>query len=323
MSEKVLIFGANFSLATRIADLAKRDFEVIMYEFSARIDSGRKEVSTAFTGRLLSDALAIHDARYVVFTSESLLYTHSPSILLGLFNELMTCKRLTGIHLTFVDIAEPIVTETSGRIEVLQGDSAYCKRLALLREALIGVADSVIKVQSVYTPQEDLWGQNFLHRLFDASDVEPIEVREPIGDWEALSADEVARTLISQLGLAGTTRLSHGPFCGGLQAFCKSVAHEYVSWVVSLASPGAKNDCKDLFLAYHEGASSRADLHAVVRQTHCAVNYLYRKAPEESFGARSIARFREELGKALARTIPLEVVETLRGVRMVSVMKIK
>jgi amidophosphoribosyltransferase len=309
MREKVLIFGANFPIATRIADLVRRDFEVILYEFSASSESVQKQVSTEFTGEILSSALALHEARYVVFTSESLLYILSPSAFSGLLDEFRACKRLAGTYLAFVDIAEPIVAEAGRSIKVLQGDSDYGVRLALLREALVAVVDCVIQVQSVYTPEEDLWGQNFLRLLFDAKEVKPIEVRKSAGNWEAFSADEVARELVSRLGSAGTTRLSLGPYCGGLQAFCATATHEYTSWVASQTSVQSNKTPNLLASSVHRlEAPIHTGLHVVARQSHCSVNYLYRKAPEESFGTRNIAHFRKELGRALARSIPIEVV---------------
>lgn len=312
MSEKVLFFGSNFSLPARIADLTRRDFEVILYEFSASNESGRKKISTAFTSKLLSNALTIHDARYVVFTSESLLYIDSLSVLTKLMDELRACKQLAGIHLTFVDIAEPIVASNSRSIRVLQGQTAYGTRLALLREEMIGVFDSVIQVQSFYTPQSDFWSQNFLRVLFDTACLESIDVGDSIGNWEAISADEVATALLSRLGYAGTTRLSNGPFPGGLRSFCKAASQEYAKWVLSLNSLQTNRAPEDEFLVRRvrrECAPKLDDLHTVVRQTQCTVSYLYRMAPENNFGARTIAGLRKELGKSLAQTIPPKVVD--------------
>ncbi len=105
MREKVLIFGANFPVASRIADLVRREFDVMSYDFSAVRESGQVEIATEFTGDLLSSTLMLSStvtcigARYVVFTSESLLYIHSKALLSGFLSELQACKRMAGIHL--------------------------------------------------------------------------------------------------------------------------------------------------------------------------------------------------------------------------------
>ena len=314
MREKVLIFGSNFPLATRIADLVKREFEVVQYAFSATRESGRNVVSTAFTGELLTQALAFHGAQYTVFTTEALMHFHAPATLVGFLKELQACKRLAGTRLACVEIVEPIVAGPGRRIEVLQGDSVYGQRLALLRQSLLGVADYVLQVQSVYSPEDDPWGQNFLRLLFDARDGAPVELQGPSCDWEALAADELAQVLVSSLGHAGSTRLTHGPYPGGLQAFCAAASAEYARWADSQALPPPDQDDQSLFTAHRKVVPIHAGLHAVARQTRCAVNYLYRRSPETAFGTRSVARFRYELGYALARYIPREVAD---GIDMV------
>lgn len=313
MREKVLIFGANFSIAARIADLVRRDFEVFPYDFSARSELGRKEISTVFTGKTLSSAVAKHKASYVVFTSESLLYSSSPSVVSGLINEFRACKQ-GGTYLAFVDILQPIVVEEDRTIRIQTNESDYGVQLTLLREALVGVADCVIQVQSAYSPEEDLWGQNFLHLLFNQTDVKSIEVCQPTGDWEAFSADEIAYELITGLHCPGITRLSLGPYYGGLQTFCAEATHEYLRWVTSQTMGQVDDSSKVMFSVNRNGSPLHNGLHVVTRQSHCAVNYLYRKAPEDRFGSRTVARFREELGKSLSRLIPVEIVN---GVDMV------
>jgi hypothetical protein len=253
MREKVLIFGSNFPLATRIADIVRREFEVILYEFSATNKSDQTEVSTSFTGDLLSSAVTLHKARYVVFTSESLLHIHSPSSLSALINELRTCKQLTGVYLAWVDIAEPIMAmENRHHIQVLQGESAYGKRITLLRKALEGVADSVLKVQSIYTPEDNVWSLNFLHLLFSAKNDATIEVHESIGDWEAFSADEVAEALISLLYRPSVIQLTHAPYPGGLRAFCAAATLEYRRWLVSQQTLPSANCTNQGFFAVQE-----------------------------------------------------------------------
>lgn len=303
MREKVLVFGSNFGLATRIADLLRREFEVDLFEFSPSSDSGQIKVATAFTGKLLSNALTLHEARYVVFTSESLLYINSSLVLSGLLDEFRSCKRMNDCYIVYVDIAEPIVVGPGRCIQVLQGDSVYGDQIALLRQAFAGMADSILEVQSVYTPEDDLWGMNFLRLLFDLKCSEPFEVRESVGNWEALAADDVAHALVSQLGRTGTKRLSHGPYPGGLQAFCAATILEYESWLTpsTLSQP---NHCVQEF---SKESLEIKPLHNITRQSHCSVNYLYRKAPEAAFGLRTVSEFRYELGYALAMSIPHEV----------------
>lgn len=310
MREKVLVFGANFPLAARIADLARREFDVIPYDFSAVRESGQVEVATVFTGDLLSSIIVSHGARYVLLTSESLMYMHSAARLSGLLDELQACKQMAGIHLAYVDIAEPIVVESGRVIQLLRGDSAYGKRLAVLREALTGIAN-VLQVQSFYSPENDLWGQNFLHLLFDAKGGKPVEVVESSGEWEALSADEVAQTLVSKLDRVGTQQLSHGPYPGGLGAFCAAATAEFVHWLDLQIARRTRVDANERRSLHQKSEPIQAGLHAATRQAHCAVNYLYRKAPEDAFGSRTIAQFRSELGKALASSIPRDVVESV------------
>jgi adenine/guanine phosphoribosyltransferase-like PRPP-binding protein len=309
MRQKVLVFGANFPLAARIADVVRREFDVITFDFSVIRESGHVEVDTAFTGDLLSSTLTFHGASHVLLTSESLLYMHTATMLSGLVSELQACKRIPGIHLAFVDIAEPIVVDSGRVIRVLTGDSAYGKRLAVLREALTGLAVNVLQVQSAYSPENDLWGQNFLQMLFDAKGAKPFEVVEPSGDWEALSADDVAQTLVSRLDRVGTQQVSHGSYLGGLKALCASATTEFVNWSgVQLARiPNA--DARERSAAPPKIKPIHAGLHAVIRQAHCALKYLYRKAPEDAFGNRTIEQFRFGLGKALASSIPLDVVQ--------------
>jgi adenine/guanine phosphoribosyltransferase-like PRPP-binding protein len=307
MRKKVLIFGSNFPLAARIAELVGREFEVISYEFSASYESGQAEVSMAFTGEMLFKALALHGALYVVFTSESLLNINSPSVLSGLLDEIRGCKKITGIHLSVVDIAEPIVVEADRVIKLLFGDSAYGKRLALVRRALDGVVDSMLKIQSFYSPEEDMWGTNFLRLLFNANGGEPIEVTESIGTWEVISADEIAKVLVTQLGLIGTTRIAHDPYPGGLRAFCAAATAEHLNWSNSQTLPLPSPEYQELFTVNHNRKAFDAGLHAVVRQASCGVNYVYRKPPEDVFGTRTVGLFRKELGDALARCIPREV----------------
>lgn len=310
MREKVLVFGANFPLAARIADLVRREFDVIPYEFSAVRESGHVEVATAFTGDLLSSILTSHGASYVLLTSEPLLYINSEAKLSSFVGELQACKRIAGIHLAFVDVAEPIVVESGRVIQSLNGDSAYCKRLAVLREALRGVAVNVLQVRSVYSPETDLWGQNFLHLLFDAKGGKPVDVIGPSGDWEALSADEVAQTLVSRLDRIGTQQLSHGPYPGGLEAFCATATAEFVHWSEAQIAPFSYVDANEQSAVTKKTKPMHAGLHAVTRQAHCAVNYLYRKAPEDAFGSRTVAQFRSGLGKTLASSIPRDVVDS-------------
>ena len=311
MRGKVLVFGANFPLATRIADLVRREFDVIPYNFSSVHESGQVEVDTAFTGDLLSSTLTSTGASYVLFTSESLLYMHSESMLSGLLDELQACKRMAGIHLAYVDIAEPIVVGSGRVIHSLKGDSAYAKSLAILRESLTGVAVSVLKVHSVYSPENDIWGQNFLHLLFDTKGDKPVKVVKSSSDWEALSADEVAQTLVSRLDSVGVQHLSHGPYPGGLEAFCSTATAEFIHWsdVQMVRRPHV--DANERSAVPQKSEPIQAGLHAVTRQVHCAVNYLYRKAPDDAFGRRSIAQFRFELGKALASSIPQDVVSSV------------
>lgn len=312
MREKVLIFGSNFPLATRIADLVRREFEVILYEFSATSESGRTEVSTAFTGELLSDAIALHGPKYVVFTFESLLHIHSPIVLSGLLNEFITCKRQSPkTYIACVDIAEPIVAGPGRYIRVLQAENTYRERITLVRRALASLVDSVLQVQSVYTPEDDFWSPNFLHLLFEAKDDQPVEVCESVGDWEAIPADEVAQALISRLGHVGTTRLTRGAYPGGLRAFCAAAALEYRRCFLSHTLPLHTAADHDLATANLKQLPIHVDLHAVARQTNCSLNYIYRKAPEAAFGFRSVASLREELGSALARSIPHEVADAM------------
>lgn len=292
MRQKILIFGANFPLAARIADLVRRDFDVITYDFSVVRQSGYAEVDTAFTGDLLSNTLTFHGARYVLLTSESLLYMHSAAMLSGLVGELQACKRIAGIHLSFIDIAEPIVVDSGRVIQVLNGDSAYSKRLAVLRESLTGLAVNVLQVQSAYSPENDLWGRNFLHMLFGAKGAKPLEVVEAPGDWEALSADEVAQTVVSRLGMVGTQRLSHGPYEGGLKAFCASATAAFVNWSGVQLARIPQVDGIERSALQQKTKPIHIGLHAVIRQAHCAVSYLYRKEPEDAFGSRTIGQFR-------------------------------
>lgn len=311
MREKVLIFGSNFSLATRIADLVRRDFEVILYEFSNTIESGRYEVSTEFTGDLLNSVLALNGARYVVFTSESLLHIHSPSVMSGLLGELSTCKRMSDTYLAWVDIEEPIVAEEDRCIQVLQSDSAYGKHINLVRQVMTDLADTVIRVQSVYTQEDDHWSPNFLRLLFDTKDGKHFKVLKSDGDWEALSADEVARALVSRLGHEGTYRVTNGPYPGGLQAFCDAASLEYRRWLLSHAFSISPQDDQGPFNTNLKKVPRHAGLYSVTRQTHCAVNYLYRKTPESAFGVSTVATLRNELGYALAKSIPREVANEL------------
>jgi adenine/guanine phosphoribosyltransferase-like PRPP-binding protein len=314
MREKVLVFGANFPVAARIADVVRREFDVIPYDFSAVRESGQVEVATAFSGDLLSSTLTCHGARYVLLTSESLAYMHSEALLSGFLEELKACTRIAGIHLTYVEITEPIVVESSRVIQLLKGDSAYGKRLAALREALTEVAVNVLQVQSVYSPENDLWGQNFLQLLFNVNGGKPVEVVESSGDWEALSADEVAQTIVSRLDRVGTHRLSHGPYPGGLAAFCAAATAEFTHWSDVQIVRRPHVDANERSAVIHKSEPIQAGLHTVIRQAHCAVNYLYRKAPEDVFGSRTVAQFRSGLGKALASSIPRDVV---RGVDMI------
>ena len=309
MREKVLVFGANFPLAARIANLVRREFDVITYDLSMARKSGHVEVATAFTGDLLSSTLTFYGANKVLLTSESLLYMHSAAMLSGFVGELQACKRIAGIHLAFVDIAEPIVVEFGRVIKSLNGESAYGKRLAVLREALNGIADNVLQVQSIYSPENDPWGQNFLHLLFNAKGGKPVEVVESSGDWEALSADEVAQTLVSRLDRVSTQQLSHGPYPGGLKAFCASAIAEFVHWSEVNLAPFPHFDANERSAVLQKTKPIHTGLHAVTRQAHCAINHLYRKAPEDTFGSRTIAQFRFELGKALANSIPQDVVD--------------
>jgi adenine/guanine phosphoribosyltransferase-like PRPP-binding protein len=303
MREKVLVFGSNFALATRIADLVRREFEVVLFEFSPSIDSDPMNVATAFTGKLLSNAIAYHGARYVVFTSESLLYINSPTVLSGLLDEFRSFKQLYDCYLAYVEIDQPIVVGKGRYIQALHNDSVYGDRITLLRQTMACVADSILEVQSVYTPEEDHWGMNFLRLIFDSKGSEPVEVRESVGDWEALSADDVARALIAQLGQTGTKRLSNGPYPGGLQAFCSAAILEHESWLKPHSS-SHPNHCVQEF---SKESLEIKPLYALTRQSHCSVNYLYRKAPEANFGSRKVSEFRYELGYALAKSIPHEV----------------
>ena len=311
MREKVLIFGSNFSLATRIADLVRREFEVILFEFSNFSKSDRYEVSTEFTGDLLNHALALNGARYVVFTSESLQYIHSPSVMSGLLSELRTCKLMPGTHLAWVDIEEPIVADANRCIQVLQNGSAYGKRINQVRQALTELADSVLQVQSVYTQEEDHWSPNFLRLLFDSKGGEHFKIRKPYGDWEALSADEVATALVSRLGQVGTYRLTNGPYHGGLEAFCKAASLEHKRWLKSHSISRPTHGDQSYIDTNLKKVSMHAGLYSITRQTHCSVNYLYRKAPEAAFGLSTVATLRHELGYALAKSIPREVANEL------------
>ena len=309
MREKVLVFGSIFSIAPRIADLLKREFEVIEYEFEDACQSGRPEVSTVFTGELLSDALVLHRARWVVFTSESLLYISSSSVFDGLLNELMACKRLAGVSLAYVNIAEPIVVGERQCIQTLTGDSDYARRVSILSESLVGVADTVIDVVSVYTSEDDRWGQNFLRLLFDLSCDQSVEIRESGRLWEVFSADEVAGALIPRLSRPGAVRLTCGPYPGGLRAFCAAATLEFKGWLsgqnVTLPEHYGKQNESNTPLGHESRGSG---LPAVIRQSRCAVNYLYRKDPSATFGVETIADFRNKLGNALSRSIPREVV---------------
>lgn len=311
MRQKVLVFGANFPLATRIADLVRREFDVITFDFSVTRECGHVEVNTAFTGDLLSNALTFNGARYVLLTSEFLLYMHSATMLCGLVAELQACKRIAGIHLAFVDIAQPIVVDSGRVIQALTCDSAYAKRLAVLREALTGLAVNVLQVRSTYSPENDLWGRNFLHMLFAARGDKPFEVVEASDDWEALSADEVAQTFISSLDSVGTQRLTHGPRLGGLKAFCASATTEFVNWSRVQSGRTLHVDAKAQSALHQEINPIHTGLHAAIRQAHCAVSYLYRKAPEDVFGSCTIGEFRFGLGKALANSIPLDVIKSV------------
>jgi len=311
MREKVIIFGANFPLATRIADLLRREFDVIQYNFSSVRESGQVKVNTVFTGNLLSSTLTSTGAGYVLFTSESLLYVNSETILTELLYELQACQQIAGIHLSYIEIAEPIVVGSGRVIQSLKGDSAYAKRLASLRESLTGVAVSVLEVNSVYSPENDLWGQNFLHLLFDGKGDKPVEVVKSSCDWEAHSADEVAQTLVSRMDSVGTQRMSHGPYPGGLEAFCATATAEFMHWSDVQIARRPYVDVNQRSLLNKKSEHIQAGLHAVIRQVHCAVNYLYRKVPEDAFGRRSIAQFRFELGRSLAKSIPQDVVASV------------
>lgn len=311
MREKVLVFGANFPVAKRIADLFRREYDVITYDFSQIRESGQAEVATAFTGNLLFNTLTCHSASYVLFTSESLQFMHSEATISRFLDELQVCKRIAGINLIYVEIAEPIVVKSGGVIQLLKGDSAYSKRLATLREVLTGAAVNMLKVKSVYSPENDLWDKNFLHILIDAKGVKPVEVVQSSGDWEAQSADDVAKTLLSTMGSIGTQQLSYGPYPGGLKAFCASAIAEFVHWSDVQLERSSHVDTYELRAAIQKNSPIQADLHLLIRQAHCAVNYLYRKAPEDAFGNRSVEQFRFELGMSLASSIPLEVVENI------------
>ena len=312
MRGKLLIFGSNFPLAARIADLIKREFEVIEYAFPMSCESGYKEIAPIFTGEMLSRTLAFHGARHAVFTSEALMYVRSQHVLVGLLEELRACKRLANTWLACVDIAQPIVADSQGRIEVLRSDSAYGHRLGQLRQALDGVADFMLRVQCVYSPYEDPWAANFLHLLFDAQASTPIELDGPDGDWEARTADEVAQNLIARLGFTATTPPTYRPYLGGLSAFCNAARAEYARWADAEILSLPKQDGQKLSSEKDRAFPIHAGLHAVVRQSRCAVNYLYRNPPEAIFGKRSVARFRYELGMSLARSIPREVADDVQ-----------
>jgi len=309
MREKLLIFGSNFSLAARIADVAQRDFEVIRFEFSACIKSGRPEVCTAFGSDLLSDAVSLNRARYVVLTSESMLYIDSKSLFDGLLDELRTCKQLAGICLAFVDIAEPIIVGPSNSIQVLNASSAYGLRMTHVRKALVDVIDLNVSVQSVYSPETDVWSRNFLHLLFESAEGNPPEVSEYNGEWEAISADQVSGSLISRMGFSGTIRLSNGSYPGGLKAFCRAVTTEYRDWLSSQCSTREKQGHPNPISDLSNVKPIHLGLHTVTRQMHCSVTYLYRKEPDAPLGTATVGHFRRKLGESLARRIPSEVMD--------------
>jgi hypoxanthine phosphoribosyltransferase len=308
MRRKVFFLGANFPLSARIADIVKRELDVIPYNFDATFESGHAKIAMAFKGDLFSSIVTGHGASYVLLTSESLLYIQSEETVTGLVGELRACKRVAGVHLAYVEIAEPIVVESGRVIRSLMDDSTYSNRLAVLREGLTGLAANVLQVQSIYSPENDVWGQNFLHLLFDVKGGKPVEVVKTSHRWEALSADEVALTLISNLDRMGPQQLSYGPFPGGLEAFCKAAAAEFVNWSNAQTSQSPTVNANERNAVPQKSEPSHSGLYAATRQAHCAVNYLYRKAPEDAFGLSTVAELRSALGKTLANSIPHEVV---------------
>ena len=81
MREKVLIFGANFQLATRITELISRKYEVVGCDFAGRSELGNQEIATPFNGELLPRLATYHGAASVIVTTEPLLYLQSPAAL--------------------------------------------------------------------------------------------------------------------------------------------------------------------------------------------------------------------------------------------------
>jgi adenine/guanine phosphoribosyltransferase-like PRPP-binding protein len=311
MREKVLMFGSNFAVSTRIADLVRREYEVIEFRFDSAQGSVRKTISTVFTGELLFNALVSSGARHVVFTSESLLHMDSSVVFAALLEELRNCKRMAGVNLACVCIEEPIITGPGRSIKTLEGDSPYRERLARLSEVLASIADLVLQVSSVYSPDDDVWSQNFIHLLFDASRIEPIEICESIDPWQVVSADGVAQALLSRLNQAGTVKVIGESYTGGLRAFCLAATTEFSLWSSSRFSTTARIAQREAASSRSKGAEIRRELHSVIRQSRCAVSYLYRKRPDAVFGSDSIASLRDQLGTALTRSIPSEVVDSV------------
>lgn len=309
MRDKVLIFGANFPLATRISDLIGREFDVIRYDFLSAYHSNRIELATIFTGDQLSEAVSHQCARHVILTSESLLYMHSEEQLSGLVTELKAYNRSPEVHLTYVEVAEPVIVESAEVIRRVKGDSIYSKRLAILGEALRTMPTLVLRVQSIYTAEDDAWNQNFLRLILSGTKgAEPICVDESDSHCDMLSADEVAESIVTNFGKVGILQLSNGPYPGGLGGFCEDTKAEFEYWLRKPAMQQSGVGRSESAPLPRQKETTPSRLAIVTHQAHCAVNYLYRKSPENEFASRTVAQFRYDLGKVLAYSIPREVV---------------
>lgn len=314
MREKVLIFGSNFQLATRISELIKRKYDVIQCDLSSSADVGKKEISEEFDGGLLSKLACFHGVESVIFSTESLLYIKSPAVFAGLIDEFKYLKQSSAVRLIVIDIAAPIVAHElpdSLQIRLTTRDSPYGQRLSKFRQALKGVADFVLEAHSVYSCAKDDWAPSFLHSILDGDPARGIQVLTDADPWYVSSADDLIHALELNMNSSGVANLMDKPYEGGLAAFCAMAVKRFSPW--SPSPTGHMNGQQAVFesLLHKTVIPAHVGLDAFAHQSRCSVNYIYRQSPEKLFGGDSVAKFRYALGLSLAQSLPASVVDDI------------
>jgi len=312
--EKVLIFGANFQLATRIMELIRRKYEVVGCDFAGRSELGSQQIATAFNGELLPRLATYHGVAFVIVTTEPLLYLHSPAALQGLIDEFKCLKRNHSVRLIIVEIDRLIIAESRSdtlQVRLTEADSLYRQRLEILRKALVGLADLTLQIQSFYSCTGDSWAPNFLLALLELNSANNIQVLADSSPWQVSSADAVAFALESNINRSGSVALSPAPIEGGLPGFCTTAVHYLSPWSSLSYVDTPRPEPVTNALQIGKDRQVHGDLDAFAHQSRCSVNYLYRKSPQDLFGDESVAKFRFKLGLALAQSLPSAVAETI------------